>query len=107
MVERGLDPRDIQERERFSALFRAAHPRPRASLADVADHVDHVREVVGIDHVGLGGDFDGTDDLPEGLEDVSCYPRLVAELASRGWSAAELAKLTWGNVLRVVGEASS
>jgi membrane dipeptidase len=104
MRDRGLDPRNVEERERFSGPFAAEHPRPRARLIDVADHVDHVREVAGVDHVGLGGDFDGTDDLPEGLEDVSRYPNLVAELASRGWSDAELAKLTWGNVLRVVGD---
>ncbi len=104
MRESGLDPRSVAERERFSVPFASQHPRPRARLADVADHIEHVREVAGVDHVGLGGDFDGTDVLPEGLEDVSAYPRLLAELASRGWSDAELGKLTWGNVLRVVAD---
>jgi membrane dipeptidase len=83
----------------------AAHPAPRATLAQVADHVDHVRRVAGADHVGLGGDFDGTNDLPAGLEDVSKYPALVAELARRGWSEADLRKLTGGNVLRVLARA--
>ena len=57
---------------------------PRATLAQVADHIEHVREVAGVDHVGLGGDFDGTDQLPDGLADVSCYPDLIAELLRRG-----------------------
>jgi len=104
MLEQGLDPDDVEARERFLAGFTREHPRPRATLGDVADHVEHVREVAGADHVGLGGDFDGTDDLPEGLEDVSGYPRLIEELATRGWGEADLAKLTWGNVLRVVAE---
>lgn len=61
-----------------------------------------MREVAGVDHVGLGGDYDGVDVMPEGLEDVSCYPHLMAELLQRGWSQTDLAKLTWSNVLRVV-----
>ena len=83
----------------------AAHPKPVATLAQVADHVDHAREVAGVDHVGLGGDFDGTDDLPVGLEDVAGYPRLLEELAGRGWSASDLERLTGRNVLRVLREA--
>ncbi|WP_328296076.1 dipeptidase [Kineococcus sp. NBC_00420] len=74
-------------------------------MADVADHVDHAREVMGAGHVGLGGDYDGTDELPVGLEDVSGYPNLLRELADRGWSAAELAGLTSANALRVLEEA--
>ena len=87
--------------------FRAwleAHPRPVATIAQVADHVAHVRAVAGVDHVGLGGDYDGCDRLPEGLEDVSGYPRLLTELASRGWSQADLEKLTGRNILRVLRE---
>lgn len=102
MVERGLDPDDSDADERFRAEYTRRHPAPRATLADVAAHVDHVRDVAGVDHVGLGGDFDGTEVVPDGLEDVSCYPQLIAELAARGWSPAELAKLSWSNVLRVV-----
>ncbi|GLW54041.1 dipeptidase [Kitasatospora phosalacinea] len=80
----------------------AAHPRPVATAGTVADHLDHVREVAGIDHVGIGGDYDGTAFTPSGLEDVSGYPVLVAELLRRGWSEADLAKLTWHNALRVL-----
>jgi membrane dipeptidase len=66
--------------------------------------VEHARDAAGIDHVGLGGDFDGTDALPTGLEDVSTYPWLLAELAGRGWSEPELEKLTGRNILRVLTE---
>ena len=76
-------------------------PPPKATLAQVADHVEHVRKVAGVDHVGLGGDFDGNDSWPEGLEDVSSYPALFAELVRRGWSDEDLEKLASGNVLRV------
>ena len=82
-----------------------AHPRPRVGVATVADHVEHVREVAGVEHVGLGGDYDGVDRQPEGLEDVGGYPRLLVELAERGWSRAELEALTGRNVLRVLRDA--
>lgn len=77
-------------------------PAPRATLAQVADHIDHIRKVAGIDHVGLGGDFDGITSVVQGLEDVSTYPRLVAELLRRGWTDAEIGKLAWHNLLRVM-----
>ena len=86
------------------ASWLEANPRPAATVAQVADHVEHAREVAGVDHIGLGGDYDGTDSLPAGLEDVSSYPRLLAELADRGWSEPELEKLTGRNVLRVLSE---
>jgi membrane dipeptidase len=76
-------------------------PEPRATLADVISHIEHVRRVAGIDHVGLGADFDGISTTPAGLEDVSTYPVLFAELSRRGWSEAELRKLAGENVLRV------
>ena len=76
--------------------------RAAGHLADVADHVEHAREIAGREHIGLGGDFDGVDELPVGLEDVSRYPALLAELADRGWSDADLAALTCGNILRVL-----
>jgi membrane dipeptidase len=79
--------------------------RPPATLDDVVTHVEHVREVAGVEHVGLGGDYDGTDWLPDGLEDVTGYPRLLAALAERGWSDQELAALTCRNVLRAMGDA--
>jgi membrane dipeptidase len=78
------------------------HPRPPCGISDVADHIDHVRAVAGVDCVGLGGDFDGVGSLPDGLEDVTRYPALLAELAGRGWTDAELAKLTWRNAMRVL-----
>lgn len=80
----------------------AANPRPVTTIAMVADHVDHVARIAGHDHVGLGGDFDGVPDLPEGLENVSTYPALFAELARRGWSDADLKKLSSENFLRVL-----
>ncbi|KRE94252.1 membrane dipeptidase [Nocardioides sp. Soil774] len=90
---------------RFAAFERTwveAHPPPTATLADVVAHCEHVREVAGIDHVGLGGDYDGVAVLPEGLEDVTAYPALLSALADRGWSADDLARLTCRNTLRVM-----
>jgi membrane dipeptidase len=79
------------------------HPEPRATIGDVADHVEHVRDAAGIDHVGIGADFFGEPDwMAAGLEDVSCYPALFAELLRRGWTEEGLAKLARGNVLRVL-----
>ena len=80
----------------------AAHPQPKATLEQVADHIDHIRKVAGIDHIGIGGDFGGVDELPVGLENVSAYPALFAELVRRGYSRADLAKIAQGNVLRVM-----
>jgi membrane dipeptidase len=85
----------------------ATHPRPKATLAEVADHIEHVRKVAGVDHVGIGSDFDGISENVVGLEDVSTYPVLFAELARRGWSDADLAKLASGNVLRVLARAEA
>jgi len=107
MERRGLDPRDPAAQATAAGEYLADHPRPRATLAQVADHVEHVRRVAGVDSVGLGGDYDGVEDLPDGLEDVSCYPALVAELLHRGWSRDECARLVGGNVLRVLREAEA
>ena len=82
-----------------------AHPDPPATIGDVADHVDHVREIAGIDALGVGGDIDGADQMPEGLGDVSCYPALFAELAARGYSDDDLRKVAGRNVLRLMREA--
>jgi membrane dipeptidase len=79
-----------------------ANPAPRASIADAADHIDHIKTVAGIDHIGLGGDFDGITSVPEGLEDVSKYPALTAELLRRGYSDGEIKKINGLNVLRVM-----
>jgi membrane dipeptidase len=83
-------------------LWIKINPSPRATIAQVADHIDHIRKVAGIDHIGIGGDFGGVDTLPEGLENVSKYPALFAELVRRGYTEAELAKIAQGNVLRVM-----
>ncbi|MGW6401844.1 dipeptidase [Streptomyces sp. NPDC055134] len=85
--------------------FEEEHPRPVATVSTVADHLDHMREVAGVDHIGIGGDYDGTAFLPDGLGDVSGYPNLIAELVERGWSDPDLAKLTWQNAVRVLGAA--
>jgi membrane dipeptidase len=86
--------------------WKKAHPAPPVSLSDVADHIEHVAKIAGVDHVGIGSDFDGVDNaLPTGLEDVSTYPALLAELMRRGWRDADVAKLAGGNVLRVMAEA--
>ncbi|MEZ0163536.1 dipeptidase [Kineococcus sp. LSe6-4] len=89
----------------FVPAFVAAPGADRATLHDVVRHLEHAREVVGIEHVGLGGDYDGTDAFPDGLGDVSRYPALLQALADRGWSAADLRALTCGNALRVLAEA--
>jgi membrane dipeptidase len=87
------------------AEWDAQHPRPITTLAQVADHVEHIRQVAGIDHVGLGSDFDGIPDAPVGLEGVDRYPALLEELMRRGWSDADIAKLAGENLLRAMGAA--
>ena len=84
-----------------------ANPQPKVMLAEVADHIDHVKKVAGVDHVGIGGDFDGISDVIVGLEDVSTYPALFAELSRRGWSEADLKKLAGENVLRALKQAET
>ena len=106
MERRGMDLHDREGRAQVRQEFEATGRRaPRATLAQVADHVEHVRDVAGVEHVGLGGDFDGTFDLPDGLFDVSCYPALFAELLERGWSEEDCGRLAGGNALRVLREA--
>ncbi|GGL26719.1 membrane dipeptidase [Phycicoccus endophyticus] len=101
----GVSPADHVAYTAFAAARRRTHPAPQATVADVVAHCEHVREAAGVEHVGLGGDYDGVDVQPVGLEDVRGYPRLLAALAERGWSDADLAALTSGNALRVLGEA--
>ncbi|WP_265571614.1 dipeptidase [Sphingomicrobium nitratireducens] len=95
-------PADPEAREAALAAWEKAHPRPSVPLSKVADHVDHVARVAGYDHIGLGGDLDGIDVAAGGLGSVDAYPLLLAELARRGWSDENLAKLTSGNFLRVL-----
>jgi membrane dipeptidase len=101
-AELGVDAKDWVAFHRFATEYRREHPKPEATIADVVAHLEHVREVAGIDHVGIGGDYDGTDTYPVGLEDVSGYPRLVAALVERRWSDADLAQLVRGNTIRVM-----
>jgi membrane dipeptidase len=105
MTAAGMNVRDWTARRTFSEEYASRNPRPSATVADVADHIEHVREVAGVEHVGIGGDFDGCDMLPVGLDDVSAYPRLFAELLNRGWSEGDCAKLAGDNVLRVLRDA--
>jgi membrane dipeptidase len=98
-------PRDSAAVKKEVGAWRASHARPKATIADVADQIDHVRKVAGVEHVGIGSDLDGITETVVGLEDVSKFPELFAELARRGWSDADLAKLADGNVLRVLAEA--
>jgi membrane dipeptidase len=79
-----------------------ANPQPNANVSDVADHIDHVRKTAGIDHVGIGSDFDGIGHGPDGLEDVSTFPTLFAELLRRGYSEADLKKISGQNMMRVM-----
>jgi membrane dipeptidase len=91
--------------ERAKAALKAwqdQHPRPAATLAQIADHVEHIRQVAGVDHVGLGSDFDGIEDAPVGLDGVDKYPALLEELMRRGWTDSDIAKLAGENVLRVM-----
>ena len=106
-ARRGLDPKDFGQLFSIKPEWERAHPLPQATLAQVADHVEHVRKVAGMGHVGLGGDFDGTPDVTVGLEDVSAYPALFAELLARGWTESDCAALAGGNVLRALRAAES
>ena len=98
----------IGQPERAKAALVAweeTHARPAATLVQVADHIDHIRQVAGVDHVGLGSDFDGIEDAPVGLEGVDRYPALLEELMRRGWTDSDIAKLAGENLLRVMAAA--
>jgi len=98
---------DTAEQQILMDEWKTAHPQPRATLKQVADHVEHVRDVAGIDHVGIGSDFDGIESVPEGLEDSSKFPQLFAELIRRGWSDGDLKKLAGENLLRAFHSAEA
>jgi membrane dipeptidase len=102
--ERGLDRHSLAGRSMLDE-FAADHPRPIATASIIADHLDHMREVAGIDHLGLGGDYDGVPFTAGDLPDVSSYPVLIGELLHRGWSDADISKLTWKNAVRVLSDA--
>lgn len=98
----GIATNDLSAMKPWWKRWKAAHPAPEGTVDDVLAHLEHLREVAGVDHIGLGADYDGADDFPVGLGDVSSYPRLLEALADRGWSSTDLAALTGGNVLRVL-----
>jgi membrane dipeptidase len=103
----GVNPTDHIAFGAFTATYRKQHAKPTATIDQVVAHIQHVRDVAGVNHVGIGGDYDGTDELPVGLEDVSGYPRLFVALADHGWSPRDLTKLAGGNVLRVMRAAEA
>jgi membrane dipeptidase len=106
MREHGYHHLDMNpEAMKVQRAFEERNPRPVATAATVADHLDHMREAAGVDHIGIGGDYDGTAFTPDGLDDVSGYPNLIAELLDRGWSRSDVAKLTWQNAVRVLSAA--
>jgi membrane dipeptidase len=98
---------DTAQQRTLVEEWKATHPSPRATLKQVADNIEHVRKVAGVDHVGIGSDFDGIDTTPEGLEDASKFPDLFAELIRRGWSDADLKKLAGQNLLRALRAAEA
>ncbi|KQW83252.1 dipeptidase [Brevundimonas sp. Root1279] len=99
---KSLHPGDPKAVTDGVAAWTAAHPTPRASIDDVVAHIQHVRDVAGVDHVGLGGDFDGVGALPVGVEGVDAYPGILAALLAKGWTEADIRKLSGENVLRVM-----
>ena len=111
-VQPGMDLVDAYERDHPDATpqevrgirraWLAANPPPAATVGQLADHIDHVAEMAGVEHVGIGSDFDGGEPLPTGLEDVSCFPNLIAELLRRGYSDDEVRGIAGGNILRVM-----
>jgi membrane dipeptidase len=100
--QKSLNPGDPAAAKAALTAWEAANPRPASTIPQVADHIDHIAKLIGVDHVGLGGDFDGIEVTTQGMQDVSTYPALLTELARRGWSVADLEKLTSGNMMRVL-----
>jgi membrane dipeptidase len=102
---KALYPGEEKRRDAHMTSWRKSHPMPAVTASDVADHVDHVRDVAGIDNIGIGGDYDGVRFLPDDMQDVATYPVLFAELVRRGYSKDDLAKISRGNILRVMRDA--
>lgn len=98
---------DAEALERAEREWLRDNPIPRGVVGNVVDHIDHIAEVAGIDHVGLGSDFDGVSIVPQGLDDVSCFPAITAELVARGYSESAIVKILGGNLLRVLAEAEN
>jgi membrane dipeptidase len=106
-ARQGVSQAEADAFDAFYRDYRSRVPEPPATLADVVRHCEHVREVAGVEHVGVGGDYDGVSVLPQGMEDVTAYPRLLEALADRGWSDDDLGALASGNILRVLREAEA
>ncbi len=104
---KALNPGDPKAVSDGLAAWDAANPVPQATIDDVVAHIQHVRQVAGIDHVGIGGDFDGIETTPVGVDGVDAYPRILAELMRRGWTASDIRKLAGENILRVMREAEA
>ncbi len=98
-------PNDNDAQFKAAAAWRQANPIPRATIADVADHMDHIKKLAGAEHIGMGGDYDGITETVVGLEDVSKYPDLLAELVKRGWTDTELRGVAGENILRALTRA--
>jgi membrane dipeptidase len=94
-----------EDYQRELKRWETANPYPAGSIHDVIDHIDHIAKVAGVDHVGIGSDFDGITKVPAQLEDVSTYPLITQELLNRGWKASDIAKIMSGNILRVMRRA--
>lgn len=106
-IKRRTEGMSPEERERVSEEIMSRVQFPKATIAQVADHIEHIRKIAGVEHIGIGADYDGNSLWPEGLEDVSTYPNLFAELIRRGWSDADLKLLAGENILRVMAEAEA
>lgn len=98
------NPADSLELDAIGIAWEKKNPAPIVTSKDMADHFDYVKKLIGVDHIGIAGDYDGMDHLVEGMEDISCYPKLLIELAMRGWTETELKKITSENFLRVFDE---
>lgn len=97
-------PGDKEKLKSVMAVWEKENPKPSVSVFDIADHFDYLKKRIGVDYIGIGGDYDGLDYTINGMEDVSCYPALLKELAKRGWTLTELSKITGENYLRVFTE---
>jgi membrane dipeptidase len=103
--QKSLNPGDPDAAKKAVEAWTAAHPEPHATIAEVADNIDHIRKIAGVDNIGIGSDFDGIPTAPDGLSSVADYPALFVELARRGWSDLDLAKVAGGNIIRAFREA--
>jgi membrane dipeptidase len=107
VAAQGGDPRLSSDVDRVIEVRTRTDPPPDVTVDDIADHIEHIRDVAGVDHVGIGGDYGGSTLMPKDLHDVSTYPVLFETLLSRGWSVGDLDRLRRGNVLRVMGDNKS